>query len=576
MPIRMGYVVASTQGGATNSSITGDLRRYEFVEWDPDTWHAGGQPGVDPGSPLHSLPVLPAAKVQPGWLAESYLQDFYFRIWISPRLVSLGNVLSEQMTEIEVWNAWLTAQQLEAIGESSTEGLTLTAPGSPPQDPPTTFRPLEARTYLLSAATTGPSVIDATFTWQFQGDQNITVTVTGARVVVWPFRPNWRQGVLERITYATDVQVADDDSELRSSLSGDTWRRHIEFSATLSGDQFAVADALLWGWQSQVYGLPVWWDVSRLVTPAQVGALTLACDTTDREFQPGGLVILTTGDKRHGAPLSEAGEIEAVLPGELVLVRPLQNDWPAGAAVCPGVLARLPNRQGVGRITAGVGELSVTFATEDEPEIAPSPPLVTYQGAEVDLRRPLRNRPVEASYTRRLGRLDAGFGPVVVDDLSGLPQVLRQHDYRLRTRAEQREFKDWLRRRRGQQVSQWEPTWQAELRPVDTIPAGGTVLPIAAIGAASYFGGQVGRRHLLLEHRDGTQWLREVVSIGVGAVPDVEHVMLDAPLGVEVAAGDWKRVCWLERVRLAGDAAEIHHQTAEVAQATVGVRTVRE
>ncbi|AOH36883.1 hypothetical protein BGP89_11390 [Luteimonas sp. JM171] len=510
-----------------------------------------------------------------GAVLPTFFEDFYNRIYITPRHVALGNVLSEQAVEIEVWNAWTVPQTLLEIEEHETEALTLTAPGSPPQDPPTTLRPLEDRIYLLNAATSGPSVIDASYTWNWSSGETITVTVTGARVVVWPFRPNWRHGVLERISFTTDVQVADDDTELRSSLSGDTWRRHIEFSATLSGDQFAAADALLWGWQSQVYGLPVWWDVSRLVTPAAVGALTLACDTADREFHPGGLVILTTGDQRHGTPLSEAGEIEEVLPGELVLVRPLQHDWPAGSAVCPGVLARLPDRQSVGRITAGAGELSVTFATEDEPEITPPAPLVTYQGAEVDLRRPLRNRSVDASYSRRVGRLDGGFGPVVVDDLSGLPQVLRQHDYRLRTRADQREWKDWLRRRRGQQVSQWTPTWQTELRPVANIPAGGTVLAIAAIGAASYFGNQVGRRHLLLEHRDGTQWLREVVSIGVGAEPGVEHVMIDDPLGVEVAVGDWKRVCWLERVRLAGDAAEIHHQTAEVAQATVGVRTVR-
>lgn len=571
MFVRRGHHVTHPASGLISSGISSDLDAYE--KDDARYVSDAGVRGQNWRNGNFPVQMFSASRV--GWKVRSWADDFYYRIHITPRSIVLGNVLSEQVSELEVWNAWLVPRELEAIVATNMDGLTLTAPGNPPKDPPTTFRPLESRVYLLSAATVGPSVIDATFTWQFQGDQNITVSVTGARVVVWPFRPNWRHGVLERISFATDVQVADDDTEVRSSLSGDTWRRQIEFSATLSGDQFAAADALLWGWQSQVYGLPVWWDVSRLVTPAAVGALTLACDTRDREFTPGGLVIVTTGDQRNATPLSEAGEIEAVLPGELVLVRPLQNDWPAGAAVCPGVLARLPDRQSVGRITAGVGELSVTFATEDEPEISPPDPLVTYQGAEVDLRRPLRNRPVEASYTRRIGRLDAGFGPVVVDDLSGLPQVLRQHDYRLRTRADQREWKDWLRRRRGQQVSQWTPTWQTELQPVATIPAGGTVLAIAAIGAANYFGNQVGRRHLLLEHRDGTQWLREVVSIGVGAEPGVEHVMIDAPLGVEVAAGDWKRVCWLERVRLAGDAAEIHHQTAEVAQATVGVRTVR-
>lgn len=571
MATRVGFSVLSPIGGKFATTISSDLNGYAGTMWPPGVADAGISRAFGPAAP--DFPVSSFSTHLSGWRPRSYFDDFYNRIHIRPRSVALGNVLSEQVAEVEVWNAWLVSQTLNAIDEQNTEGLTLIAPGDPPQDPPTTFNPLEERTYLLSAATTGPSAIDGVFTWQFGSGESISVTVTGARVVVWPFRPNWSRGVLERINYVTDVQVSDDDSEQRDSISGNTWRRQIEFTPTLYGDQFAAADALLWGWQSQVYGLPVWWDISHLAAPVAAGAMAISCDTTDREFVAGGLVILTTGDRRHATPISEAGEIDQVLPGQLLLIRPLQNDWPAGAAVCPGVLARLPAQQAVSRITAGVGEVSVLFSTEDEPELVPAAAPATYQGIELDLRRPLRSRPVDAIYARRLLRLDNGFGPVVVDDLTSIPQVTRQHDYRLRTRAEQQAFKGWLRRRRGQHVSQWTPTWQTELRPVAQLSAASSVLQIAAIGAALY-NNQPGRRHLLLEHRDGTQWQRDVISISTGAAGR-EDVLLDSPLGVTVEPGDWKRVCWLERVRQAGDSAEINHQTAEVAQATVGLRTVR-
>lgn len=557
---------------ATPPSMSTDLAQYA-----PDVVFA---PSIhDAGIPLGSDVVgrrIPAGvrMARSGGHVPSFFDDFYHRIHVVPRTVALGNVLSEQVTEVEVWNAWFVPLTLESITPHNAEGVTLTAPGDPPLDPPTGFAPLESRIYLLSAATSGPSTIDASFEWAWSTGETLTLSVTGTRVVIWPFRPNWSRGVLERIGYVTDVQASDDDTEQRSSLSGDTPRRQIEFTCTLQGDQLAAADALVWGWQSQVYGVPVWWDIARTAAPLSAGATTVACDTADREFRVGGIAILTTGDRRIVTPVSEAAEIADVQPGQLVLVRPLQRAWPAGTAVCPAVLARLPDRQVADRITAGVGELGVLFATEDEPDIAPPVPVLTYQGIEVDLRRPLRSRPVDASYARRLGRLDNGFGPVVVDDATGRPQVTRQHDYRLRTRAEQVAFRGWVRARRGQQFSQWSPTWQTELRPLATLSDTGTVLVIAAIGASSYFNGQIGRRDLLLEHRDGTQWLRQVTSVVAGA-PGQENVLIDAALGVQVAPGDWKRVCWLELVCQASDWTEINHQTAEVAQAAVGLRTVR-
>lgn len=571
MADRTGYLASDAIGGFISPAIGGNLDAYAGNGWPGAVDDVGAAPVV--GSRTATAPVVSHVAARSGWQTHCYFDDFYNRIHISPRVVTLGNVLSEQVTEVEVWNAWFVSRTLQAITAQNAEGVTLTAPGDPPQDPPSEFAPLESRTYVLSAATTGPSTIDASFDWSWSSGESLTLTVTGARVVIWPFRPNWSHGVLERIGYVTDVQASDDDTEQRKSLSGDTPRRQIEFTCTLQGDQLAAADALVWGWQTQVYGVPVWWDIARTTAALVAGATVVECDTADREFRVGGLVVLTTGDRRIHTPISEAAEIANVLPGQLVLVRPLQGAWPIGSVVCPAVLARLPDRQAADRITAGVGELGVLFATEDEPDIAPPAPVLTYQGVEVDLRRPLRSRPVDASYARRVARLDNGFGPVVVDDTTGRPQVTRAHDYRLRTRAEQVAFRGWIRARRGQQFSQWSPTWQTELRPVAVLADTSNVLVIAAIGAASYFKGQIGRRDLLLEHRDGTQWLRQVTSVVAGAAGQ-ENVLLDAPLGVQVAPGDWKRVCWLELVRQASDWTEINHQSAEVAQATAGLRTV--
>lgn len=566
MTLKFAQLQPPHSGHDRDPKISIDLSSYALDQWPP---HESDTQGVGATVRFARHPVSMPVRRKFATVSQGYTEDFYDRIHLIPTRIDLGALVNGQVREVEVWNAFRIPQNLSAITFVDAEGLTLSGPPAPP----TVFGALESRLYDLAIDIVGPAGIQASITWTFPGAHPITLQVTGVRAIVFPFRPNWGEGVLERIGWVTDVRASDNDTEQRVSLSADVPRRQIEFTVTLNRDQATAADALIWAWQARACGVPLWWDIARLTAPAAVGALTIACDTTEREFVAGGLIVLTTGDRRDGLLVTESAEVDTVAPGQLTLKRPLTKAWPLRSVVCPALIARLEPQQPVPRVTGGVLSFTVLFSTESERPIAPEVAALTYDGRPVDLRRPNRIRPIEATYGRRLMRLDNGFGPVVVEDLTDRPQVARQHGFVLANRADQIAFRRWLAARRGRQAPMWSPTWQADLRPIEALTD--TLLVVAETGAATFLADlPVGRRDILLERNDGTRWIRRVTAIAPGAGVGREELVLDSVLGVTVQPSEWRRVSWLELTRLASDWGEIRHLTATVAEAAVGIQTV--
>ena len=97
----------------------------------------------------------------------------------------------------------------------------------------------------------GPPVIEADFIFQFP-DEAPTLSISGRRVVVFGLKPNWANGWLERLMWATDVLTARDGTEQRVGLRAKP-RRSLEFSILVGSADAALLDVLLSAWQSRVY-----------------------------------------------------------------------------------------------------------------------------------------------------------------------------------------------------------------------------------------------------------------------------------------------------------------------------------
>lgn len=149
------------------------------------------------GSLTNLLPVSELPVGFTGFTIRQFEQHWYHQIHLLPGKIILGNLLSTQMRQIEVWNAHFATKTLSAIVGENDGGIVLS--GS--SNPPTTFGMLSSRLYEVSISLDGPPVIEASFTFQFPGESP-RLSISGRRVVVFGLRPHWGESWLERLAWA--------------------------------------------------------------------------------------------------------------------------------------------------------------------------------------------------------------------------------------------------------------------------------------------------------------------------------------------------------------------------------------
>lgn len=384
---------------------------------------------------------------------------------------------------------------------------------------------------------------------------------------VFPFRPNWRTPVVERLEWLTDVFEAHAGHESRQPLRHHP-RRGLAYALALQGQFAAQLDALLWRNQSGKFALPLWTDPQPLSESLSSATTTIPAQTAGFDFHDGGQAVLWRGEGAH-----QLVTIDSVAPSALHLAAPLGQSWPAGSLLYPARSARLAPGVPVQRLTAGV--LTSTLQWELDNTAHPAlPDPVLYRGREVSLRRPNWLGGLAGSYQRKIQRLDYDTGAVAIDDLSGLPVTLRHLPFVLRDRAAIAAWRGWLHARAGRAHSYWQPQLQLDLTQAAAIAAGSTALHVRRLNYPALYAFDPGREDIALLHRSG-QWLFRRITGATPAGSNEEILMLDQPLGLDAAPGDFTLITWLAPARLESDLVELTWHSAGVVSSSIGIRTVR-
>lgn len=515
--------------------------------------------------PLTNLaPVESNPRSLTGTVARSFTEDYYYRVHVRPSRIDLGNTMSVQTRDVEVWNAWFEPNALAAIHATNAEGMTLSGPASPP----TSFGPLESRIYVLSVTPNGPPVVNAAFQFDFALDDP-TLRALGRRIVGWVLAPDWTEPVVERLEWLTDVMESHAGAEQRVRLR-ESPRRHFEYRVLVGSDQARVhMENRLLSWQARVYGLPVWTDASIASEDIVAGATSLPVPTANRDFVVGGIVGLVNG--LH----SEFAEITAVNAMSISLNDPIVRDWPAGTKIVPVRSARVQNDLGIGYVTDAIAASRPQFQLEDEWPIAPMSETQDYLGYPVLLTPPNWTEDLQGEFGRKWRELDYLTGRRVVDDLTGLARTRRVHRWLLVGRAAIAGFRFWLAARAGRLKPFWLPSFQSDLRVI--APVGGTDA-FLTVENRSYAEGPVaavGRRDLLISTTSGAQFYRRVTA--ASEISDSsELVAIDSPLGTTLPPEQFQRISFMQLVRLDTDNVEIAHITDEVAEVVLPLRSIRD
>jgi hypothetical protein len=513
---------------------------------------------------------VPAQRALAGVRQQSYMDDFYYRVHITPGALALGNVISTQIAQISLWNAWLVQRTLNSVS-GLDEGLALS--GQP--TPPLVYEPTQERIYNLSIGVDGPAVLDALVQWIFDSGESQDLAITGVRIIPWGFVPTWSDPIIERLIWATDILQSSSAAEQRRALRLSP-RRELEAQVLVVGRERQLLDMQLFSWSGRNWALPLWQFIQLTSAALSSGAVRINCATANRDFRVGGLVLLRGAD----AFTVEAAEILAIDAGGLDLTRPLQQAWPVRSRLYPAVPARFIEQPQLVRETDQFDSLGVRFRVTDTNDWPAALPATLYRGYPVLEERPNESQDLTHAWQRLLLELDNGSGiPQAVDTAKRGIQI-REHRWLLSGLAQQAAHRSLLYGLQGRLAAVWVPTHADDITLTADITA--ALMDIANI-AYSRFGvtaagaGAPGRRDVRIELYSGVVYHRRITG-ATALSADVERLTLDTSLGVTVTLAQVRRICWLQLCRLDQDSIEIaHHTDAEgVAESQAIFRAVRD
>lgn len=492
-----------------------------------------------------------------GGITPFFTEDWYYRIHLIPAQLDLGNLLSTQERTVHVWNAFFNDVSVTAfaVGGDDT-GIDVTEPDTPTY----TIPALNLSSYPIAITSDGPPTINASLDWTI-GSSDYSVPITGRRVVLWPFSPQWSDSVDETLEWKTSIQASRNGTEQRFALRASPRRIH-EYNMLLEDNDVQIADSLLFGWAGRLYALPLWQEHSGLALDAAVDDTEITLDTDDRTFPEDGVIVLYADSETY-----ETAEIETNNGGSLALKNGLSNAWPAGTRVFPVLVSALDPNVTTARPTDRTMQTVMRFVgnpTQTDPNLPVAAAPATYLGEELYLQEPNWAGGISLDYDSTHGMFDNTIGAFQINRKQEWPLVMKQHRWLLDGLSEVTALREFLRRRDGRRVPVWMPSGVADFDLVASITDSASVIKVRPNGSNQFVYGNPARSHLLIRLKDGTVFAR-AISLSTVFDSTETHISIDSPLGVAVDPSEVKRISYLGLYRLATDNVTFPWRTNSVA-----------
>lgn len=564
MTVLTGVVVQSAIGRVVNPRISTDVREYGVDYWPRHVTQMGLSPS---GALVTAWPVSTTPRALTVVRANSFLNDFYYRIHVTPNPIDLGNVLGDKSIPLLVWNSFFEHETMTAFDVPTDIGGGLTMPAG--ETLPFDMFPLREAEFTLTAFGSGAPIIDSGITFTI-GGVDYLIPVIGKRVVVFPFAPNWNAPFDESFEFKSWVIESANGDEQTGSNWGNQPRHSFDYTILVAGKQVQRLENMLFGWQYQLFGIPHWSEKSKLTGDASVGATIITLDTTDRSFEIDGTAILYLDADNY-----EAFQIVDMSDSSLEASTPLNRAWPAGTRVYPlyqGLIS--PSTTGAYQTDAAI-TMPVSF--DCEPSKSPvntiaDAPTLFYRGEELYLGRVNWANALSFNYESDRMQVDYGSGTIHSFSPSGISKLTRKHNWTLRNRTEARAFRAWLGRREGVARPVYMPTGISDFTLAGPAEAVQDVIDVTEAQYATFAAMAPARRDIIILLRDGTYIARRIVN-AISLTGDITRLTLDAALGVDITRESIKRMSFLALYRLDGNSVTIRWITDGVGVVETNLKT---
>jgi hypothetical protein len=513
----------------------------------PDPFDIGLVSEIGSGSFTSNFPLSMLETEQSGQLISTFLNDYYYRIYVIPATFDLGPIISQVQEEFVVWNAYFedkTCTVINPVNGDEIELAGLTAPFI--------LKALGYTTYTITVpADEGSPQFETILTFDFGADDQPFVTITGTRIVLFPFKPLTPMD--ESLEWLTDILQAKDGSEQRISLR-QTPRQGFGLSCRFESHQDqARLDALLFATQKRAWGLPIWSEAVIHTTTITDGATTVTVDTTNADFRDDSLAVIWKSETEN-----EVIRIDTVSAGTLNLQTPVAGTFTGNKFILPCRIAQM--NTSINRKDAPGSGSTADFGFIVRDNVL----LTGYTAATIYKSLPVLT---QATYVNSGEQEKSSDADIIISDYETGPfdiysdnlfnKNTQSHLFKGFTKAVCWNNRKFIHSLLGQQGVVWIPSFKDDMILTDTIAPTDNAFSIQNIGLAEHMGLNVLRTHLAFIFTNGTMLFREIM--GITESGDDEIISINTTLGVEVPVGGCK-ICFLDKYRLNSDRVDIKWQ----------------
>lgn len=395
---------------------------------------------------------------------------------------------------------------------------------------------------------------------------------------VFSVLPNWKDGIVERLSWLTDVMTSETGAEQRRAVRRHP-RRSLEASFLRQRAQRARLDMFFVGVGEYECLVPLWHEQVKMLDGITAGASGVAFSTNSthmREFRTGDLVLVNDGNP-DDYMLLEVGEVE---PSRFGWKESPGRSWPIGTRIYPLREARIRDAPQLSSHTESVGSVQVRFELSKPDARVPS--WGNTGGNPTFGFRPSRKQSLTLSYSRKSFELDNSAGQVQVTDPGDAGAVMTRFGLTLFGRSATYAFRQFIAAARGRACHFYCPTFQADLEALEDIDGLTPTLQVRNVGLSQYMSRpQPVRLMIALQYRDGdvdtiyrTITQAAPLVLGEQAMHAAAEILYLNEALPPTRLSEIKRISFVSESRFEQDTFELHHVTngSKAVEASVVIR----
>lgn len=383
---------------------------------------------------------------------------------------------------------------------------------------------------------------------------------------VFLVKPDWKNGMIERLEWLTDVLTSETGAEQRRKLR-QVPRRTFEAMFNALGIHRNLIDSYLTGVGANLGLLPLWHDESAITSTAVVGSIDLFGDFDYRDYNVNDVVIIRRNDTFD----YELNLVAEKRPGQLVLAYGISVLTPRGSTVTPVRVAQLRDQASGTLVTDEVQQYSLRFYTIENYEITPEwhLPTFTRTGLPILTLEPNYRESMALTFDRVLFTEDNAISNPTIRDPGKQVSTGVKFSYHIYGRAEMYRMKQLFFKMSGRWREFHIPTGHNDIELARDVDGAQGALIGYRNGYSQYINTQQAvRRDVLIQLWDGTLYPNTIISSRI--VGDEEWLFLAETIP-SIPKDSVKRVSYMPRGRLDIDAIELNRITDADGASTVSL-----